>query len=374
MEAATHRITTPAPATTSSAARSAPPADERALPQLGLRGIIAVWAAAALPMGLLAWVVAPLVADQFSGPGALVRALIITLTAGLVWQFVLVMTLVRREQGTLRWPVVRDALWLRAPRAPRTGRRGGKLWLLVLPLSVAVAVEGLLEIPGPAARDLFEFLGSDAGEGLLAGSWGWFAIIAALVVFNTVLGEEFLFRGYLLPRMNGRFGRRDWLANGVLFAAITCTCHGSSRPGSWTRSSCRIPQSATAVRSSPSPCTARRASSCSGSCSRWCSKAEQPRPGSRSAGVVMAAMLRTERAAESAARSVDYTSSGGPPAAGELALTRSVARDAGRPGRACESPGCPRLLVSRGARVPRRSGAKSEARGLPPVGAGLTVI
>jgi uncharacterized protein len=218
MEAATHRIATPAPATTGNADRSAPPADERALPQLGLRGMIAVWAAAALPMGLLAWVAAPLLADQLSGPGALVRALIITLTAGLVWQFVLVMTLVRREQGSVRWSVLRDALWLRSPRAPRTGRRGGRLWLLVLPLSVAVAAEGLLAIPGPAARDFFEFLGSDAGEDLLAGSWGWFAIIAALIVFNTVLGEEFLFRGYLLPRMNGRFGRRDWLANGVLFA------------------------------------------------------------------------------------------------------------------------------------------------------------
>jgi uncharacterized protein len=218
MEAATHSIATPAPATRRSADQSAPPADERALPQLGLRRIIAVWAAAALPMGLLAWVAAPLLADQLSGPGALVRALIITLTAGLVWQFVLVMTLVRREQGTLRWPVVRDALWLRAPRAPRTGRRGGKLWLIVLPLVVATAAEGLIASTGPAGRDFFGFLDSDAGHELLAGSWGWFAIIAALVVFNTVLGEELLFRGYLLPRMNGRFGRRDWLANGVLFA------------------------------------------------------------------------------------------------------------------------------------------------------------
>jgi uncharacterized protein len=219
MEAATHSIPIPAPATTSRADRSAPPADERALPQLGLRGIIAVWAAAALPMALLAWVAAPLLADQLSGPAALVRALIITLTAGLVWQFVLVLALVRREQGSLRWSVLRDALWLRGPRAPRTGRRGGKLWLVVLPLSVATAAEAFVAIPGPAARDLFEFLGSDAGEGLLAGSWGWFAIIATLIVFNTVLGEELLFRGYLLPRMNGRFGRRDWLANGVLFAA-----------------------------------------------------------------------------------------------------------------------------------------------------------
>jgi uncharacterized protein len=216
MEAATHSITTPA--TTSSADRAAPPADERALPQLGLRGIIGVWAAAAVPMGLLVWIVAPLVADQLSGPNALIRALIIALTAGLVWQFVLVMALVRREQGSLRPSVLKDALWLRAPRAPRTGRRGGKLWLVVIPLIVATAVEGLLVIPGPEARDLFEFLGSDAGENLLAGSWGWFAVIAAMVAFNTALGEELLFRGYLLPRMNGRFGRRDWLANGVFFA------------------------------------------------------------------------------------------------------------------------------------------------------------
>ena len=195
------------------------PVDERALPQLGLRGIIAVWAAAALPMGLLAWVVAPLLADQLSGPGALSRALIIALTAGLVWQFVLVMGLVAREQGTLRWSVLKDALWLRAPSAPRTGRRGGRAWLIVLPLIVALAAEQLVPGPAnPAARDLGDFLGSHVGHVLLAGSWGWFALLAAMLVFNTVLGEELLFRGFLLPRMNGVFGRRDWLANGVLFA------------------------------------------------------------------------------------------------------------------------------------------------------------
>jgi uncharacterized protein len=38
------------------------------------------------------------------------------------------------------------------------------------------------------------------------------------VVFNTILGEELLFRGLLLPRMKGAFGRFDWAANGVLFA------------------------------------------------------------------------------------------------------------------------------------------------------------
>ena len=42
-------------------------------------------------------------------------------------------------------------------------------------------------------------------------------MIAALLVFNTILGEELLFRGLLPPRMKGAFGRLDWVANGVLF-------------------------------------------------------------------------------------------------------------------------------------------------------------
>jgi uncharacterized protein len=37
------------------------------------------------------------------------------------------------------------------------------------------------------------------------------------VVFNYFLGEELLFRGVLLPKMRGVFGRWDWVANAVLF-------------------------------------------------------------------------------------------------------------------------------------------------------------
>jgi uncharacterized protein len=189
------------------------------IPQLTRRGVLGVWAAATVPMGLLAWVVAPLVAGQLSGPGALPRALIASLAIGLVWQFVLVVVLVRREQGTLRWAVVREALWLRAPRDPRTGRRGGRLWLIVPVLMVAFfAAQFVPSLPYDTERDFGAFLASDAATEVLGGAWGWFAVLVVLWVFNTVLGEELLFRGYLLPRMTGAFGRSDWLANGVLFA------------------------------------------------------------------------------------------------------------------------------------------------------------
>jgi membrane protease YdiL (CAAX protease family) len=186
------------------------------------RAILAVWAAAALPMAALAWLVAPALADRLSGEGnvPMAKALIVLLTIGLVWQFVLVAILVWREQRTFRWSTIREALWLRSPRSPRTGRVGGRVWLVLIPLIVAFASEELISggIPTPANRDMGAFLDSDAGQSFLSGNWGWFGLILVLLVFNTVLGEELLFRGLLLPRMNGAFGRRDWLANGVLFA------------------------------------------------------------------------------------------------------------------------------------------------------------
>lgn len=182
--------------------------------------VVAVWAAAAVPMAVLAWAVAPLIASGLDGPGALARGLLVALTAGLAWQLVLVLLLVRRERGTISWPVLKDALWLRAPRSPTTGRVGGVLWLVLVPAAlIFLAKEFVPGIPAVAGRDLFGFLGSPAGRDFFAGAWGWFAVVVVMTILNTALGEELLFRGWLLPRMRKAFGRGDWVANGVLFAA-----------------------------------------------------------------------------------------------------------------------------------------------------------
>ena len=84
--------------------------------QYSLAQILGVWAAAAVPMGVLAWVVAPWLRDQLGGDEPLAQALLILLTAGLVWQFVLVLILIRLELGGLQWSRVREVLWLRPPR------------------------------------------------------------------------------------------------------------------------------------------------------------------------------------------------------------------------------------------------------------------
>jgi membrane protease YdiL (CAAX protease family) len=96
---------------------------------------------------------------------------------------------------------------------------GGRLWLLLIPLIVFFSVEELLPVFSHADnRDMGVFLDSDIGQNFLSGNWGWYSLILVMFLFNTVLGEELLFRGYLLPRMNGAFGRGDWVANGLLFA------------------------------------------------------------------------------------------------------------------------------------------------------------
>jgi len=187
--------------------------------QYSRRAIVAIWAAAALPMGVLAWIVAPAIAAGRGG-APLARALLICLTAGMIWQFVLVAGLVGYEQQSLRWSRIRPALWLQSPRSPRTGRVGGWTWLVVLPLIAAFTVHNLgLNLPHPVSYDVSKFLFTAAGKTMFHGSWGWFAVVVTMGIFNTVLGEELLFRGLLLPRMNGAFGDRDWVANGVLFAA-----------------------------------------------------------------------------------------------------------------------------------------------------------
>src|SRR5215207_5882223 len=182
-----------------------------AVEQYSLRQILAVWAAAAVPMGLLAWIVALWLSDQLGGRDPFAEALLICLTAGLIWQFVLVLILLRRELGSLEWSRVRRALWLLPPRDPKTGRVGGRVWWWALLFVLLFGIWAFVPtIPGPSPRDFGEFLDSDRGEDFFRGAWGWFALEVVLVVFNTVLGEELLFRGVLLPRMQGVFGRGDW--------------------------------------------------------------------------------------------------------------------------------------------------------------------
>ena len=212
----------------------APNASQRAVgtgEQYSLAKILGIWAAAAVPMGILGWIVAPALApDIAENPIGAAATRVGVLTVGLIWQFVLSMIIVYREGGDLRWSTIRRRLWLNKPRDPRTGDPRGLLWLWVVPLLVLVA---LLDVGLGSTLDgfwvsLFPFfaeppsfalgsiLESPAIQAQLVGAWGFLGLYIVNAVFNTFLGEEFLFRGVLLPKMEGVFGKWDWVANGVL--------------------------------------------------------------------------------------------------------------------------------------------------------------
>ena len=200
--------------------------------QYSLAKILGIWALAAVPMGILSWIAFPLLAPDFgSDPlGAGVTRLVL-LALGLVWLFVLSMIIVRREEGDLRWTTIKHRLRLDAPRDPATGQPRRRLWLWVVPFLVAVAlVELVLDSPLENVWvSVFPFLAEPAGSSFdaifgsqeiltrLEGAWWFFALFLIQAAFNTILGEEFLFRGVLLPKMEGVFGRWSWVANGVLF-------------------------------------------------------------------------------------------------------------------------------------------------------------
>jgi membrane protease YdiL (CAAX protease family) len=189
--------------------------------QYSLAKILGIWALAAAPMGILGWMgwfVSPLLASQFGldSLGVFVTRLVL-LMLGLIWLFVLSMIIVRREEGDLRWTTVKRRLRLNAPREPTTGQPRARLWLWIVPLANAWAsvFPSLAEPAGYGFDSIFESQQILAG---LEGAWWFLALFVIFAVFNTILGEEFLFRGVLLPKMEGVFGRGSWVANSILFA------------------------------------------------------------------------------------------------------------------------------------------------------------
>jgi len=197
--------------------------------QYTLRQILGIWLAGGAPIWIFAWLVYPVLSQGLSAMDRGLLWMRLDLIA-LVWQFVLSMLVLYREEGNIRISTIRRRFWLLSPISPKTGQKDNRLWWLLIPLMLLVVVLELEISPflNNLWTTLFPFLAEPQSRSLDAlfapemytrfiGAWGFFSLFVVTSFFNNFLSEEFLFRGVLLPKMNGVFGKRDWVANGVVF-------------------------------------------------------------------------------------------------------------------------------------------------------------
>lgn len=197
--------------------------------QYTLWQVLGIWLAGGAPMWLLSWVAYPALSAGLPPIDAgLLRMKL--LTVGLIWQFALAMIILYREEGDIRLNTIRRRFWLNHPVSAKTGETKKSLWWWIIPLILLyVFLElALRSVLVNLWTAIFPFFAEPKGYDLSAqlsslraqwvGAWGLLGLYFVSSLFNTVLGEEFLFRGVLLPKMEGVFGKWDWVANGVLFS------------------------------------------------------------------------------------------------------------------------------------------------------------
>ena len=197
--------------------------------QYSLWQILGIWLAAGAPMWLLGWVAYPAMSMGLPlADAALLR--IELLTVGLIWQFVLAMIILYREEGNIWLSTISRRFWLNHPVSAGTGETKKSLWWWIIPLVLVTAVMDLALRPllvklwttilpffaEPKGYDGSALMAPEMHPQLV-GAWSILGLFFVMALFNTVLGEEFIFRGVLLPKMEGTFGKWDWVANGVIF-------------------------------------------------------------------------------------------------------------------------------------------------------------
>jgi membrane protease YdiL (CAAX protease family) len=135
------------------------------------------------------------------------------------------------EGRPMTWAGIKDRL--------RLTRMTGRHWLWVLggtivgfilyylfsPLGSWLIVQGILPMPDslPAWVDprvggsFVEKFNMEAGG--VRGNWMFF-FMAAITFFFNIVGEEFWWRGYVLPRQELALGKWTWLIHGVMWSAL----------------------------------------------------------------------------------------------------------------------------------------------------------
>lgn len=197
------------------------------VPQLSVWGILGMFAWPAIWYSLLIYVFGPMFLTAEGSASTWFVLVVFVLGGGA--ELAAGLLLLHREGYPLSIRALRDRARLRWPS-------GWKTWsvaivVLIAGVVLSIASEPLVGrmavVPGfappswwPAGSNPNVEVNSVADafpDIMLAGNYGFvFLYFVIGLVFN-IFGEEIYYRGYMLPRMRGVFGRWDWVANGVLF-------------------------------------------------------------------------------------------------------------------------------------------------------------
>lgn len=191
--------------------------------QYSLIKILIIWAISAMPMGILAFVITPRVATNTNWSPLIIYW--IAVIVGLVWQFVFSLLILKNDGHELNWQTIITRMKYQRPVNPITGRSNYWLLLWTIPFIVLSALiqSGLISLPGidgwmaPLIQHLPKYDLSSLATAEYKGAWWILGLFIITSLFNYFFGEEFMYRGILLPKMNGVFGKWDWFFNGILF-------------------------------------------------------------------------------------------------------------------------------------------------------------
>lgn len=198
-----------------------------AIPQFNLAAILLLFAWPALWFTLLIYGSALYLIPAGSTTPTWITMLVIVLGNGA--EALVGLAILRREGLCLGTFGLRGRIRLRPPQGRRAWliaalvfAAGFTLSILAEPLNRALAdVPGFVPPAwwGPRANPTVHLGGvAEAFPDVrLPGNLAFFFVWTFVGLFFNVCGEEFYYRGVLLPRMRAVFGRADWIANGLLF-------------------------------------------------------------------------------------------------------------------------------------------------------------
>jgi membrane protease YdiL (CAAX protease family) len=201
--------------------------NQNTVPQYGMGTIILMFAWPAVWFTFLIYVIGRLFIPEGGTTPTWFLMTVIVLGTGA--ELVAGLVLLRREGYKLTISSLRERIRWQWPKGWKAWVLAGIVFILGMSLSMAMGPvnRALASVPGfvppewwPAASNPTIQVSSaaDVFPDISLGGNFLFVFLYFIIglVFN-VFGEEIYYRGYLLPRMRGAFGKWDWVANGVLF-------------------------------------------------------------------------------------------------------------------------------------------------------------